>query len=155
MEFRAREDIEAPLDHVFREISDFPAFERAIMRRGGDVAVLPGPVPPERGARWEVRFRFRGKDRRIEAMLDKLDPAQGMSIAFESPNIKGDCVVDLVPLSPSRTRLNIVVSVKPVSIAAKLIAQSLRFGKHRMTRRFKTMVMTYAEDVEARYRATA
>lgn len=155
MEFRTREDIEAPLDHVFREISDFPAFERAIMRRGGDITVLDGPVPPDPGARWEVRFRFRGKDRRIVATLKKLEPGQGLSITFESPNIKGNCQVDLVPLSPSRTRLNIVVAVKPVSIAAKLVAQSLRFGKHRMTRRFKTMVATYAEDVEARHRARA
>jgi hypothetical protein len=155
MQLSAREDIRAPVEHVFREIADFAAFERKIIRRGGDVALLDGPVPPEPGARWEVRFRFRGKNRRVVATLERLDPGQGLTMGFASPNIMGHCTVDLVALSASRTRLNVVIVTRPVSIAAKVLAQSLRLGHARMERRFRTAVATYAEDVEARHRAGA
>lgn len=153
MEFKAREDIEAPLSYVFGQITDFPAFERSIMRRGGDVIALEGPKAPEVGARWDVHFRMRGKERVARATLVDVDPSQGLTIEVSSENIDGKCQVELVPLSRSRTRLNVVVATKPTSLPAKLLFQSMRFGKHRMTQRFKTMVMGYAEDVESRYRA--
>ncbi|HKL69989.1 SRPBCC family protein [Salibaculum sp.] len=155
MELSAREDIEAPVEQVFREVTDFAVFERAIMRRGGDVGLLEGPVPPETGARWEVKFRLRGKNRRVLATLERLDPGQGLTIGFVSPNIKGHCTVDLVALSASRTRLNVVIVTRPVSIAAKVLAQSLRLGRGRIERRFRTTVATYAEDIEARHRERA
>jgi len=37
MKFAAREDIEAPIEYVFSQISDFPALERSALRRGADV----------------------------------------------------------------------------------------------------------------------
>ena len=37
MELVTREDIEAPIDFVFKQVTEFPTFERSIMRRGGDV----------------------------------------------------------------------------------------------------------------------
>jgi uncharacterized protein YndB with AHSA1/START domain len=153
MELTAREDIEAPVEHVFGEVTDFAAFERVVMRRGGDVTLLEGPEPPEPGARWEVRFRLRGKNRRVVATLERLDPGQGLTVSFASPNIKGRFRVDLVALSPGRTRLNLVIETRPVSIAAKLLAQSLRLGRGRIERRVRTAVATYAGDVEARHRA--
>lgn len=153
MELKAREDIEAPVEHVFAEITDFAALERLVMRRGGDVSLLEGPVPPEIGARWEVRFRLRGKNRRVVSELDRLDPGLGLTVGFTSPNINGQCRVDLVALSPGRTRLAITIESRPISIAAKLLAQSLRLGRGRIERRLRTAVATYAEDVAARHRA--
>lgn len=153
MEFQAREDIEAPLDHVFGEITDFASFERSIMRRGGDVTRLEGPVPPAIGAAWEVKFRLRGKDRTVVATLVEANPDHGITLDFDSANLKGSCAVELVPLSRSRTRLNVTISAQPKTLPVRLLFQSMRFGKHRMTQRFKAMVLTFAEDAEARYRA--
>jgi len=155
MDFRAREDVEAPLEAVFAEITDFNAFERAIMRRGGDVIRLPGPEAPAIGAKWQVRFRMRGKERQVEATLAEADPAGRLLVRVLSPNIYGHCAVDLVALSLSRTRMSVNLTVKPKSLAARLFFQSLRFAKSRMTQRFKAMVLGYAEDIEARHRAAA
>lgn len=152
MEFKAREDIEAPLDYVFKEITDFPSFERSIMRRGGDVVPLDGPQPPAVGAGWQVHFRLRGKDRTVAARLIEVDPTGGITIEAGSDNIDGLAQVELVPLSRSRTRLNVIFAAQPKTLPVKLLFQSMRFGKHRMTQRFKAMVLTFAEDVEARYR---
>ena len=37
MKLATREDIDAPIEAVFRELSDFDSFERAILRRGAEV----------------------------------------------------------------------------------------------------------------------
>ena len=40
MKFSTREDIEAPVDHVFAEVSDFAGFERRALRHGADITRL-------------------------------------------------------------------------------------------------------------------
>ena len=61
MDFSAREDIEAPIDFVFEQVTAFKAFERSIMRRGGDLQRLHDGDAPVVGTKWKVKFRLRGK----------------------------------------------------------------------------------------------
>ncbi|WP_187293080.1 hypothetical protein [Octadecabacter arcticus] len=42
MEFTTRDDIEAPIDYVFDQVTNFATFERSIMRLGGDVERIAG-----------------------------------------------------------------------------------------------------------------
>lgn len=155
MEFKAREDIEAPIEFVFGEVTDFAGFERSIMRRGVEVTRLPGPELPSVGAKWQVNFRLRGKERSAVAELTRIETDGNLTIGVESNNISGFCDIELVALSLTRTRMNVVVSARPSSIPARILFQSMRFGKHRLTQRFKTAVLSFAEDIEAKYRANA
>ena len=155
MKFTAREDVEAPIDHVFGQITDFPAFERSMMRRGADVKRLPGPDAPAPGARWEVRFQFRGKERVVVATLESVERDAGLTIGFVGTATEGGIVVDLVPLSRSRTRINVTADVSAKTLAAKLLFKSMRFGKSRMDQRFGTALLGFAEDLERRYKAGA
>jgi len=53
MKFSTREDVEAPVDYVFGQISDFGAFERQALRRGADVRRLDsGPFVT--GSAWDA-----------------------------------------------------------------------------------------------------
>lgn len=152
MKVSAQEDIEAPADNVFARITDFRSFERMLMRRGADVSRLDRAEPPVEGSGWEVRFRFRGKGRCLKAVLDRLDAPNGMAMSFEGDQIKGAMAVELVPLSPARTRLSVSVTTEAKTLAARLLLQSMRLGKGRVEGRLGTALAGFAEDLERKYR---
>lgn len=150
MKFSAREDIEAPIDHVFQIVTDFDAFERQALRRGADVKRLDqGPYTV--GSAWDVSFTFRGKERRLKATLTRMEP-QGLLIDAVSPNLEGNSVIELVPLSPARTRLAVSIEMKAKTLTARLMLQSLKLAKASLNQRFKKRVADFAEDIEARYK---
>ncbi|KPP84102.1 MAG: Polyketide cyclase / dehydrase and lipid transport [Rhodobacteraceae bacterium HLUCCA08] len=152
MKTSAHEDIEAPADHVFARVSDFASFERMLMRRGADVTRVDLAMPPVVGSGWEVRFRFRGKGRCVRAVLDRLEPPNGMTIGFEGDQIKGAMEIELVPLSPARTRLSLTVTTEAKTLAARLLLQSMRLGKGRVEGRLGKALAGFSEDLERKYR---
>lgn len=152
MEFSAKNDIEAPIDYVFDQITDFPGFERSIMRRGGDVERVHGGDVTSVGTIWHVRFRLRGKDRKVRAELVEVDRPNGLSIAVTSPNADGRMIVELVALSRARTRMIVTAGGTAKSIAAKLFFQSLRLARNKTETRFKGTVEAFAKDVELRHK---
>lgn len=152
MKFSARDDIAAPIEFVFDQVTDFQGFERSIMRRGGDVERLQGGGASIVGTKWNVKFRMRGKDRMVKAELVQVDAPNGLTIDVTSPSADGKMVVELVALSRARTRLIVKASAGAKSIPAKLMFQSLKFARSKTEDRFKKMVANFAKDVDARYR---
>ena len=152
MEFTARDDIEAPIDYVFGQITDFPSFERQIMRRGGDVERLRGGDTAQVGAKWRVRFRMRGKERNVRAELVEVDAPNGLTLNFTSVSADGVMRIELVALSRARTRMIVQAMATAKTIPAKLMFQSVRFARGKAEARFKAMVSGFAEDVEKRHR---
>ena len=153
MELTTREDIEAPIDFVFDRITDFPTFERSIMRRGGDVERLDGDAKAALGTRWSVKFLMRGAERKVVAELVEIDSPSHMKLAMTSNAADADLKVELVPLSRARTRMIVHMAATAKSIPAKLFFQSLRFARQKSQGRFKEVVTDFAGDVETRYRA--
>jgi len=153
MEMSTREDIEAPIDFVFEQVTNFATFERSIMRRGGDVERLKGDAAVAVGTQWRVKFLLRGTERTVQAEIVEIDKPGAIALNVASTNADADMKIDLVPLSRARTRINVSVAASAKSIPAKLFFQSLRFARQKTQGRFKGVVMNFAEDVEAKYRA--
>ncbi len=151
MKFSSREDIEAPIDHVYRAVTDFPAFERQALRRGADVRRVDGTGPAQQGSAWDVAFSFRGKERKMKAVLARLEE-QGLQLDTDSSGIDGVTLIDLVPLSPKRTRIAVSIELRAKSLSARLLLQSLKLAKANLTHRFKKRVADFGSDVEARYK---
>ena len=103
MKFSTREDIEAPIDYVFSRITDFQGFERQALRRGADVQRVDNAGVPAEGSAWDVAFKFRGKDRKLNAMITRLDAPTELRIDTAGNGIDGVTYVELVPLSRNRT----------------------------------------------------
>ncbi len=153
MELATREDIEAPIDFVFEQITDFATFERSIMRRGGDVERLSGDATAAVGTSWQVKFMLRGAERHAKAEIVEIDRPGMLVLAVTSKNADADMKIELVPLSRARTRINIRAEATAKTIPAKLFFQSLKFARQKTQARFKSVVANFAEDVEAKYRA--
>ncbi len=153
MEFTAREDIESPIEYVFDQVTDFPTFERSIMRRGGDVERVAGGDAAAVGTKWRVNFRMRGKERTVAGQIVQVDKPNGLTIEVKSKNADGAMVVELVALSKARTRLIVTAEAAPKTISAKLFFQSLRFARAKTDSKFKSLVAGFAKDVDKKYRA--
>jgi len=152
MKFTTKEDIEAPIDAVFRAVSDFDRFERSALRRGAQVQRSSQSDGPEPLITWDASFPFRGKQRKILAELAEFDRPNRMLLKSMSNGIKGTATLDLVALSRGRTRLSVVLELKPKTLAARVMIQSLRIAKNKLNARYRIRVAGFADDVEDRYK---
>lgn len=155
MKFVAHEDVEAPIEFVFDQVSDFAAIERSVLRRGAEVQRVDDLEETRPGMKWDAAFDLRGKRREMQMELTELDRPNGMVIASRSPNMGGQMVLDLVALSRSRTRINVEIDMTPRTLAAKLLVQSMKLAKGNLTKRFRQRVAGYAKDLEDRYKDVA
>lgn len=150
MKFSTREDIDAPIDAVFAALADFDYWERAGMRRGAEVSRSDKQTKTGPGMGWNVRFRYRGRDRALAIRLTELDKPSRLAFSGDSKPVNGTMVIDLLELSPRRTRVNISTEIKPKTLGARLVIQSLKLAKAKMDRRYQTRVTAFCKDIEGR-----
>lgn len=148
MHFTSKEDIAAPIEHVFAAVSDFPAFERAALRHGAEIRCNREPMRPGVGLRWHARFPWRGKRREVDTEVAAFDPPDGLAVTARSTSFTGQVSVDLVALSPGRTRMTVDLVVKPQTLAARLLVQSLKLARANLVRKFKARVERFARHIE-------
>ncbi|MEO5621720.1 MAG: SRPBCC family protein [Cypionkella sp.] len=153
MHFASKQDIEAPIAAVFQILTDFEAWERAVMRRGIEVERkdklrLDGP-----GMRWSARFDYRGKTRDLDVELTQLENPALVRFAGVSQALEGLVSVELLELGANRTRMHTSVEITPRSLTARLFLQSLRLARAKLDRKFDQRVAQMAGDIELRYRA--
>lgn len=154
MKFSTREDIEAPINYVFAQVSDFAAFERRAMRQGADVIRRPEDAVAQ-GTVWDIKFNFRGRDRKAEAVLTLLDQPQAFTIDSASDGLNASTEIELIALSQTRTRVLVSFDLRAKTLTARLLVQSLKLAKSKMTKRFNGRVLDFAEEIEDRYRRDA
>lgn len=155
MQFKGKEDIEAPIDAVFAEITDFTRFERSAMRRGAEVQRTDTMSTPGVGMNWHARFRLRGRMRKLDLRLTEYDPPNGIVITVEAATMEALFRVDLVSLSRARTRLSVDLDIRPRNLAGRLMIQSMKLAKGNLTKRFRLRLAEYAMDVENRHKRSA
>ncbi|HKL64939.1 MAG TPA: SRPBCC family protein [Roseovarius sp.] len=155
MQFTGREDIEAPIDAVFAEVTDFKRFERSAMRRGADVQRTDTLAEPGVGMNWQARFKLRGRMRDLSLRLSEYDPPNGIVVTAEAATVAAVMRVDLVSLSRARTRLGVDLEITPRNLAGRLMVQSMKLGKSSLTKRFRLRLAEYAMDVEERNKRSA
>ncbi len=152
MKFNVKEDIEAPIEFVFAEMSDFHAHERSALRRGADVQRVDTLTSAGKGMAWDTSFNVRGKRRELQMELAEYDPPNNMLLSSRSSSMGGYMMIDLVALSRGRTRLNLTLELQPKNLASKLLVQSLKLARRNVMAKFKDRVVTFAIDLEDRYK---
>ncbi|MDX8347197.1 SRPBCC family protein [Cognatiyoonia sp. IB215446] len=152
MKFSTREDIEAPIAFVFDRASDFDALEKRGRQYGAEIS-RNGDGPAQVGMAWDAVFEFRGRNRQMQVKLTQFTPPEAYIFETEMNGLTAVSDVTLVSLSPSRTRLAIGIDLRAHTLTARLLLQSMKLAKTKLTKRFKARVRDYAEDIEEAYRA--
>jgi hypothetical protein len=152
MKFSTKEDIEAPLEQVFAQISDFEALERAALRRGAEVQRTDSLRKPGVGMRWTAAFMARGRQRQLDILMRSYDPPHGMAFDSVAQGLHSDLRIDLVALSRGRTRLSVDLELKPRSISARLLVQSLKLARTNLNKKFHLRMADFARELEERLR---
>ncbi|PJE31532.1 Polyketide cyclase / dehydrase and lipid transport [Pseudooceanicola marinus] len=153
MKIVAKEDIEAPIADVFDRVTDFRSFERSAIRRGAEVTRKDRPAVTGVGAAWDVRFDLRGKRRDIGLEVTEFDAPERMVMKLRSEGMKGGVLVDLVALSRTRTRIRIETEIKPKTLSARLLIQSLRLARGTIEKRVAERMAEFAASIEGKPRS--
>lgn len=155
MKFTTKEDIEAPIDEVFSILSEFEAFERSAIRRGIEVQRVGDSDTAHAGMTWNAHFLLRGKPRDLQLVMVQYDRPNVMRFEADSQGLDGFMTLELVPLSQRRTRMSVSLELKPKTLSARLLVQSLKLAKTNLTKRFKLKVAHYAKNMEDRCQRSA
>lgn len=155
MKFQIKQDIEAPIDFVFEQMTDFKAFERAAMRRGAEVQRVSEGTEDKIGMAWDAKFQMRGKDRDIQIEVTEYDRPNRLVVSSRASSMGGDLVVELISLSRNRTRVDTQLGLVPKNLTSKLLVQSLKLARKNVTQRLDERLASYAVEVEARYKKSA
>ncbi len=154
MKLAAKYDIEAPVDYVFGEMTDFDAWERVAQRRGAEVERLDNLDRTGIGMAWQVGFTFRAKPRQARLSVTGFTPGTQLVVAAISGMVDADLTFDLVELSPKRTRISVHLQAKPKKLAARIYFQTLKLARKKLEAGFAHRVAEFAVEFEDRYRAT-
>ena len=155
MKFSTKEDIEAPIEAVFGMLCDFESFERSAMRRGAEVQRADRMTAPGVGMMWDAAFDMRGKRRELKLEMITFDAPNEMVLESRSVGLTGLMGFELIALSRSRTRVHVVLDLKPLNLSSRLLVQSLKLAKSSLTKRYKLRIAEYAKGMEDRYKTTA
>lgn len=151
MKLSTREDIEAPIAFVFERASDFEALENRARLYGAEIT-RNGDGPPQVGMTWDAAFDYRGRHREMQVKLTRFDTPDAYCFETDMNGLTAASEVALVSLSPSRTRLIVGIDLRAHTLTARLLIQSMKLLKTKLTNRFKARVRDYAEDIEEAYR---
>ncbi|PJI85178.1 hypothetical protein BC777_3176 [Yoonia maricola] len=151
MKLSTREDIEAPISYVYNRVSDFAAFERRALRQGVEVRCGTEGAAAL-GTTWDIAFEFRGRARKVKAELIKLAPEEAIEIESHSDGLLALTEVEVVALSATRTRVLVGFDMRAKTLTARLLLQSLKLAKAKITCRFKARVLDFAKAIEDDYR---
>lgn len=154
MKFSTKEDIEAPIDQVFQMVTDFDNLERQAMRRGADIR-RTDDGPKGEGMSWRAAFQFRGKMRDVDIKITRFEAPHVVVADSTSGGLDARCVVELVALSRRRTRMSFDMELIPNTLSSRLLVQSLKLARGRMTKRFHLRMAEYAKDLEDRFQRKA
>ena len=155
MQLASKENIEVPIEQVFDMLADFERHERSAMRRGAEVRRTDTLKEPGVGVRWDISFEFRGKPRDLQLAVTEFDRPYEMTFEAGMNGVDSTISVQLVALSKTLTRMNVSTDIKPKTLSARLLVQSMKLAKSNISKRLDSRMSAQARDMEDRYNRMA
>ncbi|WP_099824283.1 SRPBCC family protein [Oceaniglobus indicus] len=152
MQLGTQHDIAAPIDAVFAACTDFSALERQALRRGIEVERTQGGNDPAKAA-WRLKFAVKGKPRTLDARVERFDKPNGLTVAGQTEGMDVALAVELIALSRVQTRMVLSVVLKPRSMTARMMVQTMKLAKCNLNGRLSRRVGDFARDIARRHQA--
>jgi len=152
MNFESKQDINAPAAHVFSQLADFDFYESYAMRVGAQVERQDNFTQPQPGMCWNIKGRFRGKDRNLELMLDSYTPTDALSFVCKTKSLNAIVKFNVIPLSHTETRLQATVDIQAKGLSARVALQSAKLAKKTLDRKFDIRMHDFANNIGEKYR---
>ncbi|WP_300058941.1 SRPBCC family protein [uncultured Roseobacter sp.] len=151
MKFSTQEVMEVPIQTGFDMLTDFERLEQAAIHRGVDLRRVSEPGQVGVWLAWEAAFALNNRRRNISLQVTRFEPPGLLTLDFLSQGLSGETCLELVMLSASQTRVMVSLEMRPVTLAARLLLQSLKLAKPRLSQRYKARIARHIGDLESRY----
>ncbi|MGP1358118.1 hypothetical protein [Roseicyclus sp.] len=153
MKLRVSDDIEAPADRVWAGFTDFSAVEAEARGRGADLVRVGDWRSPQLGAAWRGSVAVRGKTRPIEARIATFVPGETCIVECRVGGMASTYETTLIPLSPSLTRVSVMLELRASTLSARLLLQTLKVARRRVMQRLEGAVVRQGQAVERDWQA--
>lgn len=151
MKLTAKSDLEVSAAFVFAALTDHQAWEREAVRNGVDIQRPAGSPDNGVGAQWRIQGHFRGKMRKLTLSVEEMVPNQRLTLSIDSLSIDGTSQVEIMVLSPRRSRVRVDLDLKPKTLAARLFINTMRLAKGRVQVRFERGLGNLCARIKDRY----
>lgn len=148
-------DLGASINGVFAALTDVGYVEQFARDRGVVLKRLDGGNALAVGAEWQARFAFRGRARTLTARVEDLEAPRRMVMAGASGGFEYRAVMTLAEIPEGATRLWSDIEVRPRSLSARIILQTVKLGRNRLRARFAQRLGFLARAIEERIAAGA
>lgn len=153
MKISARQEINAPQQTVFDALSDAARYEHKALRRGVTVRRLDDGSGGIAQADWELDFDYRGRRRLVTGRMAAYSPPNLMVIDGKLEGLEIVIETQVSALAPDKTQVIVGIDLRPTTLTARLLVQSLRLAKKTMTARLKKRLLQFADQIEAAHSA--
>lgn len=148
MDFTAERIVAAPIGTVFAALTDFDRLAAEAEARGARATRSDTLDASGVGMAWRLDYVMRGSPRRALAQVTAWQPPVGLALAAQSTMLMLAITVGLTAISPSRTRVQIAISVGARNLPGKILLQSLRLGRGKLDARLDAALARFAAQVE-------
>lgn len=153
MKLKVSDDAECPVETVFSMLTDFAWIEDDLRGQGVELARQGNWQQAEIGKAWTGRVTFRGKTRQIDAKVSGIEPGRMIEVEARIGGMRLVHETRLVPLGDQVTRVNISADMRPDTLNARLLIQSLKLARgrvlDRMQRRLASDIRRMERSVQA------
>lgn len=148
MKFTSRVEIDAPAQAVFDELCDYESIDKLARKRAISLKRTDKLTQPGVGMSWTSQFQFRGRVRDMDLRITRHEPPDTLEYIGQTQGFEVACLMQIVSLARSRSRLIVTIEIRPKSLGARLLVQSARLGKSGLDRRFEDRVRRFGEKLD-------
>lgn len=148
MKLKISGDAERPVDQVFAVLLDYQSVEDELRSRGFEIRRVGKWSELAQGVAWTGRGKVRGKVRPVAANVAVLEPGRMIQIDAQVGGMQISHETRLVPLGERVTRINVTADLRPSTLSARLIIQSLKLARGRVLERMERRLASDIRRVE-------